>query len=143
METKPDITQTVPFFMVSDMERSLQFYVDGLDFSMEHAWTPQGKIEWCALKKDAGALMLQQPRMPEHFPKEKPGAGVSICFICGDALAIYHAAAGKGMTVSEPFVGNNMWVVSFTDPDGYRLDFESATDVPEETKYEDWIKRNG
>jgi hypothetical protein len=28
-----------------------------------------------------------------------------------------------------------MWVTSLTDPDGYRLDFESRTDVPEETVY--------
>jgi len=28
-----------------------------------------------------------------------------------------------------------MWVTSLTDPDGYRIDFESPTDVPEETVY--------
>jgi hypothetical protein len=44
--------------------------------------------------------------------------------------------------MKEPFVGNHMWVVSFTDPDGYRLDFESQTDVPEETKYSDWLMAN-
>jgi hypothetical protein len=33
-----------------------------------------------------------------------------------------------------------MWVVGFADPDGYRLDFESPTDVPEETKYSEWVK---
>jgi hypothetical protein len=32
------------------------------------------------------------------------------------------------------FVGNGLWVTSFADPDGYRLDFESPTDVPEDTK---------
>ena len=26
-----------------------------------------------------------------------------------------------------------MWVTSVTDPDGYRVEFESSTDVPEET----------
>jgi hypothetical protein len=25
--------------------------------------------------------------------------------------------------------------VSFSDPDGYRIDFESPTDVPEDTEY--------
>jgi hypothetical protein len=33
-----------------------------------------------------------------------------------------------------------MWVVAFPDPDGYRLDFESPTDVPEETMYSEWFK---
>jgi lactoylglutathione lyase len=26
-----------------------------------------------------------------------------------------------------------MWVTSVSDPDGYRIEFESYTDVPEET----------
>jgi len=28
-----------------------------------------------------------------------------------------------------------MWVTSLSDPDGYRIEFESPTDVPEETVY--------
>jgi len=31
-------------------------------------------------------------------------------------------------------------VVAFPDPDGYRLDFESPTDVPEETIFSAWFK---
>jgi hypothetical protein len=30
-----------------------------------------------------------------------------------------------------------MWVTILTDPDGYKLDFESPTDTPEESVYED------
>jgi hypothetical protein len=29
-----------------------------------------------------------------------------------------------------------MWVVILTDPDGYKLDFESPTDAPEESIYQ-------
>jgi len=36
---------------------------------------------------------------------------------------------------SRSFVGNNLRVTSFTDPDGYRLGFESSTDVREEMVY--------
>jgi predicted enzyme related to lactoylglutathione lyase len=64
------------------------------------------------------------------------GEGVSVCFQCEDALAIYRAATEHGIKVRRnPFVGNGMWVVPFSDPDGYRFDFESPTDVPEETEY--------
>jgi lactoylglutathione lyase len=28
-----------------------------------------------------------------------------------------------------------MWVTSLFDPDGYRIEFESPTDVPEETEF--------
>jgi hypothetical protein len=47
---------------------------------------------------------------------------------------VYHAALARGLTPSRPFVGNGLWVVSLTDPDGYRLDFESPTDAPEGTR---------
>ena len=41
----------------------------------------------------------------------------------------------RGLKPCEPFVGNAMWATIITDPDGYKLDFESPTDVPEETLY--------
>ena len=63
------------------------------------------------------------------------GVGVSICFICEDALAIYREVTSRGIQASRPFVGNGMWVTSLSDPDGYRIDFESTTDVPEETVF--------
>jgi lactoylglutathione lyase len=62
--------------------------------------------------------------------------GVSICFICEDALAIYREFTSRGIQASRPFVGNGMWVTSLSDPDGYQIIFESLTDLPEETEYD-------
>ena len=61
------------------------------------------------------------------------GQGVSICFMCRDSIAIYHGLVARGVDASRPFVGNNLWITSVNDPDGYRLDFESPTDVLEGT----------
>ncbi len=131
---KPNLKQAVPFFMVTDMERSLAFYIKGLGFELKMDWQPHGRIEWCWLEREGVALMLQEYHK-ERLPKEKLGQGVSICFICEDALDLYEEFLQKGLSPSEPFVGNKMWVVSLSDPDGYKLDFESKTEVPEETKY--------
>lgn len=68
-------------------------------------------------------------------PEGKVGVGVTICFICEDALALYHEFTARGIAASLPFVGNGMWVTSLADPDGYRIDFESYTDVAEGTEY--------
>jgi len=143
-DTKPNIKQAVPFFRVADMATSLRFYVDGLSFAIANKWEPRGKIEWCWLQRDGVALMLQEPHWDEHHQPpavaERPGVGVSICFQCEDALALYSEFIGRGLTPNEPFVGNNMWVVSLKDPDGYAIEFESMTDVPEETLYSQWKK---
>lgn len=140
---QPNIQYAVPFFMVSDMETSLKFYVDGLGFKMINTWTPLGKIEWCWLQREGGPLMLQEARVSEGKPflsGDRPGAGISIWFQCRDSLALYREFINKGVNVNEPFVGNGLWDVKVTDPDGYDLHFESSTDVPEETKYSDWLK---
>jgi catechol 2,3-dioxygenase-like lactoylglutathione lyase family enzyme len=134
--SSPNVTQAVPFFMVADIEASLRFYVDVLGFTMTKSWTPRDKLQWCWLEIGTASLMLQErPTSIPAAPPAKPGEGVSICFQCTDALAIYHQARQRGVESRRPFVGNAMWVVAFTDPDGYRIDFESSTDVPEETEY--------
>ena len=136
-----NLKQAVPFFMVTNMERSLDFYVKGLGFEIKIDWRPNGPIEWCWLEREGVALMLQEYR--EGFvPKDKLGIGVSICFICQDAIQLYTEFQQKGLTPTEPFVGNKMWVTSISDPNGYQLNFESATNVAEETKYSDWINNN-
>ncbi len=40
----------------------------------------------------------------------------------------------RRLAASEPEVGNAMWFTTLTDPDGYRIHFESATEVAEDTK---------
>jgi lactoylglutathione lyase len=133
--TNSNIKQAVPFFAVSDIERSLLFYVNGLGFDMTNKWIEEGRLRWCWLQLGGAALMLQEFKKQGHdswIPDEKVGLGVSIYFICEDALAIYRDVNSKGLQVKIPFVGNGMWVTELSDPDGYRLFFESPTDEPEE-----------
>jgi lactoylglutathione lyase len=129
-KTEANVKQAVPFFRVTNMEASVRFYVEGLGFEITRKWTPDGKLRWCCLELGDAALMLQEFHKP---PEGKVGVGVSICFQCEDALAIYREVTARGIQASRPFVGNGMWVTSVLDPDGYRLEFESYTDVPEET----------
>ena len=139
-KTETNVQQAVPFFRVSSMEESLHFYVDGLGFVMTKKWTPDGdgKVRWCWLEHGNAALMLQEYRKegPNAWAAEsKVGVGVSISFQCKDALAIYKEVKSRGVAAKRPFVGNGMWVTMVEDPDGYRLEFESVTDVPEETVF--------
>ena len=139
-----NVKQAVPFLGVSRMENSLRFYVDGLGFAMKKSWIPDraedypdGRIRWCWLQLGDAAIMLQE-FLPQHRPDGTLGLGSSICFMCEDALALYREFKAKGLRARKrPFVGNGLWVVSVNDPDGYRIDFESPTDAPEESELEE------
>lgn len=135
-----NVRQAVPFFRVASMETSLRFYLDGLGFRMAKNWMVEGRVRWCWLEIGDAALMLQEFRTEGENawrPSGRVGEGVSICFICEDALSLYRDFRSRAIAASTPFVGNGMWVTSVTDPDGYRLEFESETETPEETVYAD------
>lgn len=141
LETKieKNVKQAVPFFSIADMQQSLRFYTDGLGFTMKHHWIDEGKLRWCWLELGDAALMLQEFRKegPNSWvPESKVGVGVSICFMCEDAIAIYREVTARGIEAKRPFVGNRLWVTSIVDPDGYKLDFESPTDAPEESEWQ-------
>jgi lactoylglutathione lyase len=136
--TESNVRQAVPFFMVADLETSRRYYVDGLGFEMTQTWVDEGVVRWCWLQRGGAALMLQQIRREGHdswAPQGKLGEGVSVYFICRDALAIYREISSRGVDASLPQVGNRMWVTSLSDPDGYRIHFESDTDAAEESVY--------
>jgi len=138
MAVHQNVKQAVPFFNVTDIEASLRFYVDGLGCSMTNKWVPKGHLRWCWLQLGDAALMLQQywrDGRPAAAPDGPLGQGVSICFMCVDAIAIYRDITTRGVAAKRPFVGNGLWVTTVADPDGYRLEFESPTDEPEETVY--------
>lgn len=141
---QPNIQYSTPLFIVSDMDTSLKFYVDGLGFEVGNTWTPGGTIEWCWLQREGGSIMLQKARVTADKPYlagNKPGAGLSIWFQCLDSLVLYQEFLDKGIKADEPFVGNGLWDLHLADPDGYHLHFESKTDVEEGTRYSEWVTR--
>ena len=142
-KTEVSLERAVPFFGVQNIQESVRFYVDGLGFSMTKKWTPEGKLRWCWLERDGVALMLQEFWKEGHHagaPDGKLGLGMSICFMCQDALAFYREVISRGIQAQRPFVGNGLWVTNVSDPDGYKLCFESPTDAPEESEYSEQAK---
>jgi lactoylglutathione lyase len=137
-----NVEKAVPLLLVMDIAKSLRFYVEGIGFRKTKEWVPEGQLRWCWLELDGVALMLQEFGKG-HVPAGKLGEGVSICFQCRDALALYRQFTSRGLEVQEPFVGNSMWVTIVADPDGYKLDFESHTDAPEEITLGKWEGKIG
>jgi uncharacterized glyoxalase superfamily protein PhnB len=145
-QSNANVKQVVPFLNVTNMKASLQFYLEGLGFTMRRWWVPDnsendykpdGKIRWCWLELGEAAIMLQEI-MPGRQLNGTLGAGVNVCFQCEDALALYREFKSRGIQIrSRPSVGNGLWVVPVTDPDGYRMEFSSPTEAPEESQLQE------
>jgi predicted enzyme related to lactoylglutathione lyase len=134
----PNVRMAVPFLWVMDMDASLHFYRDGLGFSISSQWVDGGKVRWCRLERGGAALMLQEfwrEGVDANLPTSPVGQGVVLYLVCDDALALYREVTTRGVKASRPRVGNGMWVTELTDPTGYDIKFESATDAPEESEY--------
>jgi lactoylglutathione lyase len=112
--------------MVTNMERSLEFYIDGLGFTRQNRWVPDGRLRWCWMTLGGAALTLQEAvdsSREKMAAADVLGNGVSLNFSCSDALAIYRDAAARGIdAIREPQVGNFAWEVVLADPDRYRID---------------------
>jgi lactoylglutathione lyase len=140
---EPNVEQVIPFFCITDMERSLRYYTEGLGFTRTNQWIVAGEIRWCRLQLGGAALMLQNcgKKILDSLPAgAKLGQGASLWFQCRDAIALYHEFRSRGIQASEPQVGNGLWDTVLDDPDGYRLHFESPADAPEETKLSEWTR---
>ena len=117
----------VPLLSVSDIERTVAYYVDGLGFEMKSEWIKDGKLRWSMLQYPGGAALMVQEYDPGKGPEGKPGAGVTMYVMCDDAVAFHEQVTQRGVEANEPFIGNGMHVVELTDPDGFRISFESPT----------------
>ena len=80
-----NVQEIVPLLGITDMQRSLAFYRDGLGFVVEETWTPEGELRWCSLRLEGVRVMLQ---VGDAEPRSE---GVTLCVMCADALALYRA----------------------------------------------------
>jgi lactoylglutathione lyase len=138
MTDSDNVEKAVPLYSVHDIQASLRFYVDGLGFRKTREWIDEGKLRWCWLELGTAAVMLQEwwkDGSHRNVPTTAVGIGVSMNFICRDALALYREFRSRDIQAKRPFVGNSMWVTEVNDPDGYALFFESPTEVTEGTEY--------
>ena len=132
-----NVTAVIPLLLVTDMERSLTFYIDGLRFTVQNRWVPDGHLRWCRMSLGGAALMLQEASDSTRSEMRASGTlgnGAALYFQCTDAIAVYREAVTRGIHPRrEPQVGNNAWEVFFADPDGYHINFSSPIDLPDET----------
>ena len=119
------VRQLVPLLVVTDIQRSLEFYRDRLGFVLTGQADSEGKMFWCSMARGGSAIMLQQAEA-EDGPAAGRGRGISLYFVCDDADAIYAELTSRGLQLSSPVVAYyGMKQVVVPEPDEYYICFES------------------
>ena len=89
-----------PLICVTDMERSLAFYRDGLGFEIVASWEGPHGIAWCRLKRGPVSLMIQIAE--GEVPPPVEGQAAELYILCDDARALHAEFVARGIQASEP-----------------------------------------
>lgn len=124
----------VPELDVSDLDRSLAFYVDLLGFRVRHQ-RPEERFAY--LEREGAELMLEEAAGPGRRFRTAPlappfGRGINLQIRASDIGGLWAAVTAAGASVLIPLeerwyragpreLGNRQFVVA--DPDGYLLRF--------------------
>ncbi len=117
-----------PSLTVSDLQKSIRFYTEGLGFSTGEEWKDGDKLIGILLQSGNTHLMLGQDDFAKGRDRAK-GVGMRLYFQGdGNVDALGAQAKAAGFTLdSEP--GDLGWGprgFTMTDPDGYKLTIASA-----------------
>ena len=113
-----------PLIWVTDMQRSLAFYRDGLGFEVVASWEGPNGIAWCRLKRGPVSLMLQVAAGDVPPPVE--GQAAELFILCDDARALHAEFVARGIQATEPeHMVYEMLQFRVSDPDGYPVWFEN------------------
>jgi catechol 2,3-dioxygenase-like lactoylglutathione lyase family enzyme len=107
-----------PVLFVSDIERSVDFYVEKFGFTENWRFEPAGKKAGVAQVARPGIELILAAESPE-----KMGNGLMFISLDGDAAvdALRAELAGRGVDVKEGVWGYR--VMAITDPDGNEFYF--------------------
>lgn len=121
------LRSVTPSYTVSDLDRSMAWYRDGLGFLVSDRWEEDGRLLGVMLKAGACLIGLAQDDFSKGRDRLK---GVGFRIWCDtaqdvDAIAVRLRAFG-GSIVEEP--GDRWDTYSFTaeDPDGFRITITRA-----------------
>jgi catechol 2,3-dioxygenase-like lactoylglutathione lyase family enzyme len=114
-----------PFFIVSDVSRSMAFYCDTLGFEVQFS-QPESKPFFALVARDGAMLFLKSgvaPPLPN--PRRDPEMRWDAYCFAPDPDALATELAGRGAAFSKPLRDTSDGLRGFeiSDPDGYVLFF--------------------
>jgi glyoxylase I family protein len=120
-----------PLIQVFDMNTSLRFYCEVLEFKIHESAGANGNLDWVWLKWGDTNLMLNTAYETPYRPEQPDPAHVrahddTILYLgCPDVDGAYQVLRSKGLKIDPPKVAPyGMKQLHFHDPDGYGVCFQ-------------------
>jgi len=125
----------IPILICKDVQRSIRFYVDVLDFKVVDEMKDVGRSGWASLQNGSASVMLGSPTyIPETPTIDGRHQQVVHYFYPADVEALRDSVVTKGYPVSDLRVAfYGMKEFDLVDPDGHVLWFGQETDDPPTT----------
>ena len=121
----------IPMLSVANVEKSIAFYQDALDFDVLNRYEHDGCLQWAMVKSDNTELMFAHCDASQGILIPATKEDLVLYFYPDDVEALHVSLKDKGYPVSElrvTFYG--MKECDLIDPDGYQLSFGQETDEP-------------
>jgi len=126
------ITKLTPNLVVADVDRSLAFYRDVLDFQVQVTVPDTGPFVFAALTRgDVEVFLNARDAAVAEYPafRDKPVGGTLTLFMEVAGVEAAYEALGSRVTVVMPL--EKKWYgtteFAFLDPDGYVITFAERT----------------
>ncbi|MGE5746892.1 MAG: VOC family protein [Solirubrobacterales bacterium] len=100
---------------VSDVDRSIDFYVNKVGFNLDHDHTPSDEIRFVQLTPPGSPASIS---IGKGLPNSEPGSVKGLQLVVDDIEAAHDQLAERGVEVSE--IDEEPWgrFAYFADPDG-------------------------
>ena len=118
-----------PGFTVSDLHKSMAFYVDALGFSVDQRWENEGELRGVMLRAGRCRIGLSQDDFAKGRDRAK-GLGMSIWLTTVQDLEEVVARIKKNGIVLEQELEEMPWggrAFGLVDPDGFKLTITSES----------------
>jgi predicted enzyme related to lactoylglutathione lyase len=119
--TQPGIKKMSPQFLVTDIERSIEFYTQKLGFALEFFY----EGFYAGIIKDGCSIHLKSGKpCKEERENKKENNDLDIVFSIQNVDALYEELTNQSINIIQPLCdqpyGREFYI---TDPDGYILAF--------------------
>ncbi len=122
----------IPMLNVANVEKSIAFYQDALDFDVLNHDEHDGRLQWAMVKSGNTELMFAHCDASQGILIPAKKEDLVLYFYPDDVDALHASLKDKGYPVSDLRVAfYGMKECDLTDPDGYQLSFGQETDPPQ------------